>query len=148
MRYRSRNSEGQTFFVHRARRGWPSTCGRAARSPAHRHGAGVSAGLPSVVPPRTSRLLRDGGVSKHVLDGPRYRRTSPGRYVPADVALTVAQRLVEASAHLPPGGALGGWSAAHLLGAVRFDGVDSRLRPLPVVMCVPDPLHRGVAPGI
>jgi hypothetical protein len=106
----------------------------------------VPADLTDVVRPRTSSALREQGVSKHVLDGPRYRRTSPGRYVPAAVAATTAQRLVEAAAHLPPGAALGGWAAAHLLGATAFDGQDGGLRPLPVTMCVPDALHRrGVA---
>ena len=104
--------------------------------------------LPGVVRPRTSRSLREQGLSKHLLDGPRYRRTSPGRYVPAEVPPSTAQRLVEAAAHLPAGGALGGWSAAHLLGATRFDGLDRRLRPAPVVMCVPDGLHRRAAPGL
>ncbi|GAA3574230.1 DUF559 domain-containing protein [Microlunatus spumicola] len=104
--------------------------------------------LPGVVRPRTSRALREQGVSKHLLDGPRYSRTSPGRYVPAGVPATTTQRLVEAAAHLPTGGALGGWSAAHLLGAVRFDGLDRRLRPAPVVLCVPDALHRRAAPGL
>ena len=104
--------------------------------------------LAGVVRPRTSRTLWEQGVSKHLLDGPRYRRTSPGRYVPARVAPTTVQRLVEAAAHLPAGGALGGWSAAHLLGAPTFDGLDRRLRAAPVVMCVPDALHRRAAPGL
>ena len=104
--------------------------------------------LPGVVRPRTSRTLREQGVSKHLLDGPRYRRTSLGRYVPAKVEATTVQRLVEAAAHLPVGGALGGWSAAHLLGAPRFDGLDRRLQAAPVVMCVPDGLHRRAVPGL
>lgn len=104
--------------------------------------------LAGVVRPRTSRALREQGLSKHLLDGPRYRRTSPGRYVPASVPATTTQRLVEAAAHLPPGGALGGWSAAHLLGATRFDGLDRSLRPAPAVLCVPDALHRRTAPGL
>lgn len=101
-----------------------------------------------LVRPRTSQDLRDRGLSKHLLDGPRYRRTSPGRYVPAAVPLTTAQRLVEAAAHLPEGGALGGWSAAHLLGAAIFDGLDRRLQPAPAVMCVPETLHRRATPGL
>lgn len=108
----------------------------------------MEADLSDAVRPRTSRALRDQGVSKHLLDGPRYRRTSPGRYVPSGVAPTTLQRLVEAAAHLPPGGALGGWSAAHLLGAPAFDGLDAGLRPLPVVMSVADPLHRRATPGL
>jgi len=104
--------------------------------------------LTGVVRPRTSRTLRERGLSKHLLDGPRYRRTSPGRYVPAGVAPTTTQRLVEAAAHLPVGGALGGWSAAHLLRAPRFDGLDRSLRPAPAVMCVPDALHRRATPGL
>jgi hypothetical protein len=68
--------------------------------------------------------------------------------VPAGVAPTTAQRLVEAAAHLPAGGALGGWSAAHLLGAPSFDGLDRTLRQAPVVMCLPDGIHRRPAPGL
>lgn len=104
--------------------------------------------LSGVVRPRTSRALRDQGLSKHLLAGPRYRRTSPGRYVPSAVPLTTTQRLIEAAAHLPPGAALGGWSAAHLLGARQLDGLDGARRPAPVVMCVPDGLHRRAAPGL
>nr|WP_269778555.1 type IV toxin-antitoxin system AbiEi family antitoxin [Microlunatus antarcticus] len=83
-----------------------------------------------------------------MLDGPRYRRTSPGRYVPVGVPPTTIQRLVESAAHLPVGGALGGWCAAHLHGATRFDGLDRSLRPAPVVLCVPDALHRRATPGL
>ena len=62
--------------------------------------------------------------------------------------MTTAQRLVEAAAHLPAGGALGGWSAAHLLGAPAFDGLDRTLRQAPVIMCLPDGIHRRSVPGL
>lgn len=103
---------------------------------------------PTVVVPRTSRALRDSGVSKHLLDGPTWRRTSPGRYVPAAVGTSPEQRIAEAAAHMPPGSALGGWSSAYASGATWLDGLDSRQRPLPVVMCLPPGLHRTAVPGI
>jgi hypothetical protein len=98
--------------------------------------------------PQTSRELRAAGVSKHVLSGPRYRRTSPARYVPASVNLTPEQRIAEAAAHMPPGSALGGWAAAYVLGVQTLDGRDAALRPEPLVMCVPAPLHRQPISGV
>lgn len=102
----------------------------------------------AVVVPRTSLALRRSGVSKHLLDGPTWRRTSPGRYVPAAVALSPEQRIAEAAAHLPPGSAIGGWASAYAAGATWLDGLDSQRRPLPVVMCLPPALHRTTIPGV
>lgn len=102
----------------------------------------------TTVSPRTSRELRSAGVSKHVPSGPRYRRTSPARYVPSDVDLNPDPRIAEAVAHMPPGSALGGWAAAYVMGARTLDGRDAARRLEPVVMCVPAALHRGPAPGV
>lgn len=103
---------------------------------------------PTIVSPRTSRELRGAGVSKHVLSGPRYRRTSPARYVPSSVDQTPDQRIAEAAAHMPPGSALGGWAAAYAMGARMLDGRDAARRLQPVIMCVPAPLHRQPSPGV
>ena len=104
--------------------------------------------LDAVIRPRTSASLRKGGLSKHLLDGPRFRRSTPGRYVPAAVALSPAQRIAEAAAPMPAGAALGGWAAGSALGADRLDGPDRRLQPQPVVMCVRDSLHRASTPAV
>lgn len=104
--------------------------------------------LDAVIRPRTSASLRKGGLSKHLLDGPRFRRSTPGRYVPAGVEVSPAQRIVEAAAHMPAGAALGGWAAGYALGADRLDGLDRHLEPQPVVMCVRDALHRVSTPAV
>jgi hypothetical protein len=68
----------------------------------------------------------------------RWRRSSRGLYVPADVDATVPeQRIVEAAVLLPPGGAITGWAAARWWGAGYFDGVapDGRIvLPVPLAM--------------
>lgn len=90
-----------------------------------------------------------GGITWHVLNGPRWRRTSRGYYLPAlGVPATPAQRIVEAAAALPPGAAIGGWAAAYACGADLLDGLDDlTMRPLPVTMCLPPGLHRPPTPG-
>ena len=87
-------------------------------------------------------------MSKHLLDGPTWRRTSPGLYVPADVGVSPEQRIAEAAAQMPPGSALGGWASGYAAGATMLDGLDAQLRPLPVVMCIPRQLHRTTIPGV
>ena len=65
--------------------------------------------------------------------GPRWRRTSWGLFVPADVADDlVEQRIVEAAARLRTG-AVTGWAALRLHGGGYFDGLDRDGRtPRPV----------------
>lgn len=104
--------------------------------------------LRAIVVPRTSLELRRSGLSKHLLDGPRYRRTTPGRYVPAVVVPSATQRIVEAAAHMPPGSAVGGWAAAYALGATWLDGLDQRCQPLPVTICLPAILHRATTRSV
>jgi very-short-patch-repair endonuclease len=57
-----------------------------------------------------------GLVTKKELRGPRFRRLFPNVYVAADVPVDLAV-LSRAALLLAPGGVLGGWSAAELLGA-------------------------------
>jgi hypothetical protein len=54
--------------------------------------------------------------------GPRWRRTSRGLFVPAEVERTPEQRLVEAGALLPEHGAITGWGALHWQGAQWLTG--------------------------
>jgi hypothetical protein len=71
--------------------------------------------------------------------GPRWRRTSPGLYVPATTdAELVEQRILEQASRLPEGGVVGGWAALRLAGGGFFDGLarDGRT-PLDVPLIVP-----------
>ena len=106
--------------------------------------------LQSCVRPLPAGQLIDRGVSKHVLDGPRWRRTARGFYVPARTsAATPTQRIVEAATTIPTGAAIGGWAAAYASGVDRLDGLDDHsMRPLPVPILLRHGLHRGGAAGI
>lgn len=76
----------------------------------------------------TRRQLRKGG----------WRRTGQGLYVPADVdAGGLHQRIVEAAAFLPAGGAVTGWAALAWLRTKWFNGTarDGRT-PLPVPLAL------------
>jgi hypothetical protein len=70
--------------------------------------------------------------------GPRWRRSSPGYYVPASVdADRVEQRILEQVPRLPAGGAVTGWAALRMSRAAFFDGLDrdGRTRlPVPLVV--------------
>ena len=70
--------------------------------------------------------------------GPRWRRTSPGLYVPATVTDELPeQRILEQAMRLPPAGAVTGWAGCRLAGANLLDGLapDGRTR-LPVRLVV------------
>jgi hypothetical protein len=73
--------------------------------------------------------------------GPRWRRTSFGYYVPATPgdgpeARWPTQRILDIGPLIPAGGALTGWAAAFVHGVDVLDGLDHRsMRPLPIVMC-------------
>lgn len=80
------------------------------------------------------------GPTKAQAVGPRWRRTSKGLYVPAEVDDTVPeQRVVEQAGRLAADGVVTGWAALRLHGARFFDGQAlGRRRPLPVpVLCGP-----------
>lgn len=68
--------------------------------------------------------------------------------VPADVPLTVEQRILEAAVRLPAGGQVTGWAALRLAGAAWFDGLarDGRT-PLPVPVLLPH-ASRIRSPGV
>ncbi|MGY2874177.1 hypothetical protein ACVW00_001367 [Marmoricola sp. URHA0025 HA25] len=78
----------------------------------------------------------EGGPTRSQTRGSRWRRSSPGRYVPASVDRTVEQRILEAAQRLPDGGAVSGWAALRLAGANFCDGLASdgiSLLPVPLV---------------
>lgn len=106
--------------------------------------------LRTAVRPRPAADLVAAGVTRHVLDGPRWRRTSRGFYVLAtDLPRTPTQRILEAAAALPAGAAIGGWAAAFSWGADLLDGLDDHTTaPLPVTVCLPPGLHRAGIPGL
>lgn len=104
----------------------------------------------ATVRPLPAAQLIDQGVSKHVLDGPRWRRVARGFYVPTSkTALTPTQRIIDAVAISPPRAVVGGWAAAYAHGVDQLDGLDDHsLRPLPVPVFVPHGLHREAVPAV
>ncbi len=86
-----------------------------------------------------SRLDPDGvtGPTRAQAQRGRVRRTSRGLYLPATVTdEDVDQRIVEASAVLPPCGAVTGWAALRWLGGRWFSGRSARGARLPVTLVV------------
>lgn len=70
----------------------------------------------------------------------RWRRSSHGLYVPADVSLTPEQRILEAAALIPPGrrGAVTGWAALRWRGARWLDGsTPTQAHGRPVDLSIP-----------
>lgn len=91
-----------------------------------------------VVPVRTDPAGLVGPTPRQVR-GPKWRRTSPGFFVPADVIPDEAeQRIVEAVAGAPKGMAATGWAALHWQGAGWFPGKDSAGTVLPVPVALND----------
>ena len=70
--------------------------------------------------------------------GPKWRCTTPGLFVPADVTDDLPeQRILEQSMRVPVGGAVTGWASCRLWRAAFFDGVmpDGRTRrPVPLAI--------------
>ncbi len=99
------------------------------------------------------------GPTRGEAQGPRWRQSSKGFYVPSAVSLDlVEQRILEESMRLPAGGAVTGWAACRLHRAAFFDGLEpdgrtsqtvplvvhpsSKLRPLTNSTVSREPLHR------
>ena len=100
------------------------------------HRRGPQQRPPFVLPVRVDPSGRSGPTRGRAA-GPRWRQTSRGFHVPADVASTSAQRAAEQSRRLPAGGALTGWAALHLLGAAYLDGIAPdgfTLLPVPLAL--------------
>lgn len=75
------------------------------------------------------------GPTRGMARGPRWRRTSHGYYVPADVdATNVDQRILEASVVVPPGCAITGWAALRWCGGAWFTGGADVPRPVTVLV--------------
>ena len=87
--------------------------------------------------PHLDEPSENGLPSKSQLRGPKWRRSSHGRYVPPEVELPPEQRIAEAAALLPGHGALGGWAAAYWHGVRLLDGGGRSGRaPAPVLLCL------------
>jgi len=86
------------------------------------------------------------GPTEGCARGKRWRRTSRGLYVPAEVELTCEQRIVEAAAVLPAYGGVTGWAGLRWLGGGWFEGV-RRGSASPVTLAVADRSIRP-QPGI
>lgn len=90
------------------------------------------------------------GPTRGQASGKKWRQTTHGFYVPADVDGSVPeQRVLEKSTLLPIDGAVTGWGSLRLQGGNFFDG----LRPdghteIPVMLCVGPGLHRTAHPGV
>lgn len=80
--------------------------------------------------------------------GHKWRRSSPGMYVPAAVRTDApAQRIVEAVTGAP-GAAVTGWAALHWAGGRWFDGTDGRGGARPVLLSLGDAGHLAGRPGV
>ncbi len=107
-------------------------------------GSRFEAELRSAEPPRPIAELAAAGVTPAVLRGPRWRRSSRGFYVPASVALTPTQRILELAPLVPCGGAITGWAAAFALGTDLLDGLNPHtMTPLPATVLVGSDLGRA-----
>lgn len=90
------------------------------------------------------------GPTRGQAAGLRWRRTSPGLYVPASVDRgVVEQRVLEEAGRLPKGGAVTGWAALRLHGVGYLDGLatDGQAE-LPVALVVPPGMNVRRTVGI
>jgi hypothetical protein len=76
--------------------------------------------------------------------GPRFRRTSPGLYVPVEADETVVeQRILEQGSRITTYGAVTAWAALRWRGAAFFEGADASGKRLPIPLVVGDFRLRG-----
>ncbi|WP_183092514.1 hypothetical protein [Nocardioides stalactiti] len=77
------------------------------------------------------------GPTRGEARGKRWRRSSHGFYLPADVDSShPEQRIVEASVVVPTGGAITGWGALRWQGATWLSGTNSSGQVLPVPILI------------
>lgn len=79
-----------------------------------------------------------GGPTRNQAAGSRWRRTSPGRYVPASVDRDcIHQHILEQGHRIRSHGAVTGWAGLRFRGARYFDGLvqptDGAVAPVPIV---------------
>lgn len=110
--------------------------------------ASVHPGHPAVVVP--VRVDPDGvaGPTPHQARGPRWRRTSPGFYVPAHVSRDLPEQRIREAAQLIPGyGGVSGWAALRWQGGRWFGGLDQGGRHVRDVV-VTTMIHARAHPGV
>lgn len=97
-----------------------------------------------------TRELHELGVTRGELAGPRWRAPFHGIRSPAVAPdADPLQRILDAAELVPEGGALGGWAAAHLLGASELDGRGRSGRELEAVLILaPRAHHQAARPGV
>jgi hypothetical protein len=90
------------------------------------------------------------GVGRGELAGPRWRAPFRGVHTPQVAGVSQAhQRVYDAVELLTPGGAVGGWAAAHLLGVRDLDGLGRDGTTLqPVLLLSPTRQHPAPRPGV
>lgn len=80
----------------------------------------------------------EGGPTDWQTRSGAFRRAGRGLWVPAGVAASPEQRIVEGAARIPGHGALTGWAALRWQGAMWFEGLGPDLRPRSVAIAVGD----------
>lgn len=90
-----------------------------------------------VAPVRLDPRGKD-GPTRNQAAGPRWRRTSPGRYVPASTDReSIHQHILEQGHRIASHGAVTGWAGLRFRGAAYFDGLErpgeGGLAPVPIV---------------
>ncbi len=104
---------------------------------------------PNGVAPIAWGTAAEHGVTTGRLRGPAWRRASHGFYVPSHLPLDPHQRIVEAAALLPAGGALGGWASAYWRGVRLLDGQGAyATQPENVLLCLGYGARIRPRPGI
>jgi hypothetical protein len=90
------------------------------------------------------------GVTPDELRGPRWRAAFHGVHTPTTPQTDAPhQRILDAAEIVPPGGAVGGWSAGYLLGATELDGRGRSGRERQdVVVVVPPRCHPAPRDGV
>jgi hypothetical protein len=100
---------------------------------------------PSCHLPRSTGELVASGITKDMLRGPRWRRTSRGFYVPSSApAGCPTQRILDTAPLLGEVHVISGWAAAFVAGVDQLDGRDHlSLAPMPVDVVLTGDLGRA-----
>ncbi|MDN4174484.1 hypothetical protein QWY28_16105 [Nocardioides sp. SOB77] len=96
---------------------------------------------PHVLRPMRTDPTGRRGPTPNQAPGRAWRQTTRGRFLPADLPVSVEQRIADASMALPAYGGVTGWAALRWMGAGHFDGAAPDGSARPVVLAV---LHRAV----
>lgn len=99
--------------------------------------------------PESLAQLARAGITRDMTRSRAWRRTTRGRFVPADTPVSPTPRILEAVPLIPAGGALAGWAAGYVLGADQLDGLDPHtMDPVPLAMHLGRDVGRAAHPGV